>query len=176
MPRAQNGLANMPAGPMGHAAAGRKTFTTRLGRRLGFTRLGFGGAPRGNYPKALTEPGADATLAAAWDAGLRYFDTAPLYGHGRSEQRFGRLLGDKPREQFVISTKVGRLLEPCAPREVESSIFRDPLPFKIEYDYTHDAVLRSFEESLKRLRLDRVDILLVHDVEVATHGSEAAYE
>ena len=161
---------------MGQAASSRRRFTTPLGRSLDFTRLGFGGAPLGNYPRALSEAEAEATLAAAWDGGLRYFDTAPLYGHGLSEARFGRLLKPKPRDQFLISTKVGRLLEPCAPGEEDAGLFLNPLPFRVRYDYRRDAVLRSFEESLARLGLDRVDILFVHDVEPGAHGSVAAYD
>lgn len=161
---------------MGQAAASRNRFTTPLGRPLDFTRLGFGGAPLGNYPRALTEAQAEATIGAAWDCGLRYFDTAPLYGHGLSEIRFGRVLNVKPRSEFLISTKVGRLLEPCAPGEEDAGLFLNPLPFRVRYDYRRDAVLRSFEDSLGRLGLDRVDILFVHDVEPRTHGSVAAYE
>ena len=161
---------------MGQAAASRNRFTTPLGRPLDFTRLGFGGAPLGNYQRALTEAQAEATIGAAWDCGLRYFDTAPLYGHGLSEIRFGRVLNVKPRSEFLISTKVGRLLEPCAPGEEDAGLFLNPLPFRVRYDYRRDAVLRSFEDSLGRLGLDRVDILFVHDVEPRTHGSVAAYE
>jgi len=161
---------------MVQAAASRKTFTTPQGRSLDFTRLGFGGAPLGNYPRALAEDEADATVHAAWDSGLRYFDTAPLYGHGLSELRFGRVLGEKPRAEFLISTKVGRLLEPCAPGEERAGLFRNPPPLRVHFDYRRDAVLRSFEESLSRLGLDRVDIVFVHDVEPRTHGSVPAYE
>jgi D-threo-aldose 1-dehydrogenase len=150
--------------------AGRTRFTTPKGRTLSFTRLGFGGAPLGNFPKALGEAEADAVVEAAWDAGLRYFDTAPLYGHGLSERRVGRVLRGKPRGEVLISTKVGRYLEPCLPGEADSGIFQDAPPFRRVYDYSRDGVMRAFEQSLDRLGLDRVDILFVHDTDARNHG------
>src|SRR5579862_2553487 len=102
---------NMLAGPMPVAAATRRMFVTPQGRPLEFTRLGFGGAPLGNMHRALSEVEAEATVRAAWDAGLCYFDTAPLYGHGLSETRIGRALAGEARAGFILSTKVGRLLE-----------------------------------------------------------------
>jgi D-threo-aldose 1-dehydrogenase len=152
------------------AGGDRRAFTTRGGARLDFTRLGFGGAPLGNYPRALTEAEAEATVAAAWDTGARYFDTAPLYGSGLSEARMGRVLAARPRGEFVLSTKVGRLLEPCAPGEQDGGIYQDIPPLRIRYDYGYDGVMRSFEESRRRLGLDRVDILFVHDVDARNHG------
>ena len=157
-------------------AAGRRTFVTPRGRPLAFTALGFGGAPLGNMHRILTDDECVATATAAWDAGLRYFDTAPLYGHGLSEQRIGRALTGRPRAEFVISTKVGRLLEPCAAGEEGGGIYEGVPPLKVAFDYTRDGVLRSFEESLARLRLDRLDVLYVHDLERRTHGSDTAYE
>src|SRR5580700_1633253 len=100
---------------MAAAASARRPFATPRGRSLAFTMLGFGGAPLGNMHRILTDDESVATVTAAWDAGLRYFDTAPLYGHGLSEQRIGRALAGRPRAEFLVSTKVGRLLEPCAP-------------------------------------------------------------
>jgi D-threo-aldose 1-dehydrogenase len=161
---------------MSQATHVRRPFTTPLGRSLSFSVLGFGTAPLGNMGRVLTEADADAVLSAAWATGVRYVDTAPLYGHGLSETRVGRLLRDKPRDDFIVSTKVGRLLEPCSPGEEASGIFLATPPFRVRFDYTGDGVLRSFEASLKRLGLDRVDILLVHDCEPKTHGSAAAYE
>lgn len=152
-----------------------KTRPLRTGSgALDLTLLGFGGAPLGNLYTAISEEEAHATLAAAWDAGIRIYDTAPLYGFGLSEQRFGRALAERPREKFVISTKVGRLLEDCAPEAVPQINFVDTPSRTFRYDYSYDAVMRSHEESLKRLRLDRVDILLVHDVDAYTHGSREA--
>lgn len=157
-------------------AAGRTSFTTPKGRDLSFTRLGFGGAPLGNFPVALTDAAAEAVVHAAWDAGLRYFDTAPLYGHGLSELRIGRVLRDKPRSDFLISTKVGRYLEPCQPGETEGGIFQNVPPFRRVYDYSYDGVMRAFEQSLARLGLDRVDILFVHDTDARNHGGWARCE
>src|SRR4051812_456801 len=93
----------------------RTRFVTPKGAGLSFTRLGFGTAPLGNFNKVLTDPEAEAVVQAAWDAGMRLFDTAPLYGHGLSELRLGRVLRDKPRDDYVLATKVGRYLVPCAP-------------------------------------------------------------
>ena len=158
------------------SAPTRATFVTPKGRALDVTRLGFGAAPLGNMHRALTEAEAQDTLDAAWDAGVRYFDTAPLYGHGLSEMRVGRMLRDHPRADYLVSTKVGRLLEPCAPGEGDSGIYRATPQVRIRFDYSRDGVMRSFESSLKRLGLDRVDILFVHDVDARTHGSRAASE
>jgi D-threo-aldose 1-dehydrogenase len=158
------------------AASARRPFAAPRGRSLAFTRLGFGGAPLGNMHRVVGEDEADATLAAAWDAGLRYFDTAPLYGHGLSETRMGRVLAGRPRDEFLISTKVGRVLEPCVPGEQASGIFRETPPLKVRFDYTADGVRRSLDASLERLGLDRVDIALVHDLEFGAHGSAEAYE
>ncbi len=148
-------------------AAGRRPFTTPLGRRLDFTVLGQGGVAVGAMFGSLDEVGAAAVMDAAWDAGLRYYDTAPLYGFGQSERRVGRALRNRPRDTFVLSTKVGRLLEPDAAMRSEA---------KVRFDYARDGVRRSFDESLARLGLDRVDILFVHDAELPTHGAADVYE
>ncbi|HEY3796787.1 MAG TPA: aldo/keto reductase [Caulobacteraceae bacterium] len=153
---------------------GASSFTTRAGRTLAFTSLGFGGAPLGNMHRALSDAEAEATVAAAWDGGARYFDTAPLYGHGLSETRIGRALAGLPRDAFVLSTKVGRGLEPCAPGEEGAGVYKATPPLRVAFDYTRDGVLRSYEASLARLAVDRVDILYVHDLELRTHGG--AYE
>lgn len=157
-------------------AASQRVFTTRGGRRIPFTALGFGSAPLGNYRRVMTEEECDATLATAWDGGVRYFDTAPFYGLGLSETRVGRLLRTRPRADFVLSTKVGRLLEPCAPEEVNSGFFIGTPQVKFHYDYSYDGVMRSFEESRRRLCLERVDILYVHDVCGLVHGGREASE
>ncbi|WP_177198259.1 aldo/keto reductase [Novosphingobium sp. CF614] len=139
-------------------------------------RLGFGGAALGNLYRAVDDRVAEQTLAAAWDGGMRLFDTAPYYGLGRSEQRLGAFLGRRPRDAFRISTKVGRLLEPDAALAGagERHGFVAPLPYRVRFDYSYDGVMRSHESSLERLGLDRIDILLVHDIGVATHGEDAA--
>lgn len=132
-------------------------------RRIGTTNihvtaLGFGGAPIGAAEMPLDE--AAAIIQAAYDGGVRYFDTAPLYGLGVSEQRVGKGLAGLPRDEVILSTKVGRLLAPTG----------DDGALQVEYDYTYDAARRSLEASFARLGLDRVDILLCHDIDVWTHG------
>jgi D-threo-aldose 1-dehydrogenase len=138
--------------------------------------LGFGSAPLGNFLRAFTEQECDETLTAAWDNDLRYFDTAPLYGLGLSEARVGRILKQHSPQDYLLSTKVGRLLEPCAPGESNGGIYIDTPPLKFVYDYSYDGVMRSFEESLARLGLDRVDILFVHDVDGPNHGGRDGSE
>lgn len=136
---------------------------------IAVTELGFGGAPLGLVGDLLAEEEAAAVMLRAWDGGVRYFDTAPLYGHGLSEKRVGRVLRELPRDAFVLSTKVGRLL--VARDEGERMArYRDREPFAIRYDYSFDAVKRSMESSLERLGLDRIDILLCHDIDAWTHG------
>lgn len=138
------------------------------------TRMGFGGAPLGNLYRRVEEADAQATLQAAFDGGMRYFDTAPQYGLGLSEQRFGQAIRRFGRDAITLSTKVGRLLEDCPPDAVTPTAFVDTPQKKIVYDYTYDGVMRSHEASLARLGVERVDILLVHDVDVFTHGSQEA--
>jgi D-threo-aldose 1-dehydrogenase len=135
---------------------------------LRVTRLGLGCAPLGNMFTALGEEQARATVAAAWDLGLRWFDTAPLYGHGLSEKRLGAALKGRPRAEFVLATKVGRLLEPGVD---PASIFADTPPVRPRFDFTRDGVLRSVEASLERLGVDRIDVLHVHDPD--DHEEEA---
>ncbi len=157
-------------------AAAVRNFVTRRGRTLPFTTLGFGAATLGNLGKLLAEDGCDRAVRRAWDRGLRYYDTAPLYGLGLSEARLGRILKQQRREDFLLSTKVGRLIEPCAPAESNAGAFQVRPDRKYVYDYSYDGVMRSFEESLKRLALDTIDILLVHDVDGFTHGGGEASE
>ena len=126
--------------------------------------------------RVLTEAEADAALEAAWASGVRYIDTAPLYGHGLAEIRVGRMLKGIARDEVLLSTKVGRLLSPCSAGDEASGIYLEPPPFKVTFDYSYDGVMRSVEASLARLAVDRVDVLLVHDLEPAAHGSTDAYE
>ena len=150
----------------------------RLGNGgLTFTGLGFGTAPLGNLYRAISEDEAQAILARAWEAGIRYFDTAPLYGLGLSETRLNHFLRDKPRDAYVLSTKVGRLLKACAPdaRDGFGKWFEVPARQEV-YDYGHDGVLRSVEFSLERLGVDRIDILYAHDLDVFNHGSQAVLD
>ena len=150
----------------------------RLGNGgLTFTEIGFGSAPLGNLYRAISDADADAVLAAAWQGGIRYYDTAPLYGLGLSETRLNRFLRDKPREAYVLSTKVGRLLHACAPEDRDGiGKWFDVPARREEYDYGYDGVMRSFEVSLERLGLDRIDILLAHDLDVFNHGSQEALD
>lgn len=150
----------------------------RLGNGgLDFTVLGFGAAPLGNLYRAIPDGEADAVLEAAWTAGVRYFDTAPLYGFGLSETRLNRFLRGKRRDDYVLSTKVGRLLR-AVPQGKGDGIGKwFDVPSRAEiYDYGYDAVFRSLEFSLERLGLDRVDVLYAHDLDVFNHGTQAALD
>ncbi|HXC54475.1 MAG TPA: aldo/keto reductase [Rhizomicrobium sp.] len=158
------------------AADSLRSFTTRAGRTLPFTLLGFGSATLGNLGQVFSEESCDATLARAWDRGLRYFDTAPMYGLGLSETRVGRLLQRRRRGDFLLSTKAGRLLEACAPGEFDASPFIADPRLKYVYDYSYDGVMRSFEASLARLGLSAIDILFIHDVDGFTHGGRDGSE
>lgn len=147
----------------------------RLGNGgLAFTELGFGTAPLGNLYRAISDDEAHATLEAAWAAGVRYYDTAPLYGLGLSEARLNRFLRDKPRDSYVLSSKVGRYLVPAtdATRDGQGKWFEVPNRREV-YDYSHDGVMRSLEHSFERLGVDRIDILFVHDIDVPNQGSRA---
>jgi D-threo-aldose 1-dehydrogenase len=147
--------------------------TRRIGKTaLEVTEYSFGGASLGNLYEAVSRENAMAVLDAAWTSGMRYFDTAPHYGFGLSERRFGDYLRTKPRDSYVLSTKVGRLLHPVPEDQVPDLGFVDPLPFKLEYDYSYDGIMRSVEFSYARLGLNRIDILYVHDIGVYTHGVE----
>jgi D-threo-aldose 1-dehydrogenase len=141
-------------------------------RRLGksdveVTPLGLGCAPLGNLYLEIGDEQAAATVDAAWDAGLRFFDTAPHYGLGLSERRLGAALRGRPRDEYVVSTKVGRLLvaNPGGAGRRDDDIFEVPGDLRREWDFSADGVLRSFEQSLDRLGLDRVDVLFIHDPE-----------
>ena len=150
---------------------------TRTWDRLGnggltFTELGFGTAPLGNLYRAISDDEAHAILEMAWEAGVRYYDTAPLYGLGLSETRLNRFLRDKPRDEYVLSTKVGRLLRAATPETRDGFGKWFDVPARNEvYDYTYDGVMRSVEASLERLGTHRVDMLFAHDIDVANHGS-----
>jgi D-threo-aldose 1-dehydrogenase len=150
----------------------------RLGNGgLTFTELGFGAAPMANLYRAISDDDAQATLTAAWDAGVRYFDTAPLYGLGLSETRLNRFLRGKPRDEYVISTKIGRLLRATTQDKRDGHTKWFDVPARNEvFDYTYDGVMRSLAFSLERLGLDRVDLLYAHDLDVFTHGSQAVLD
>ena len=141
------------------------------GTDLTVPTLGFGGAPLGGLFDAVSKAQAEATLREAFKAGMTYVDTAPFYGFGNSERRVGDLLR---RQNYVLSTKVGRLLRPGLPDNPAAMGWPDPLPFHPVFDYSHDGIRRSFEDSLQRLGLDRIDILYVHDIGTVTHGDDNA--
>lgn len=146
----------------------------RLGNGgLTFTELGFGTAPLGNLYKSITDVEADAILTRAWDSGVRYYDTAPLYGFGLSETRLNRFLRNKPRDDYVLSSKVGRLLQACPPDQRDGVGKWFDVPSRQEvYDYTYDGVMRSVEASLERLGVYRIDMLFAHDIDLANQGSQ----
>lgn len=149
-------------------------FTKRtVGRtRLQVTTLGLGTATMGGSRIPMTQQSGQAVVAAAWEAGVRYFDTAPFYGVGAAERRAGDVLRDKNRDDWVLSTKVGRLLRPKVGNTPSPDGRLSPLPFEVIYDYTYDGIMRSVEDSYQRLGLARIDILYVHDIGVYQHGEE----
>jgi len=134
-----------------------------LGRTtLRVTRLGLGTAPLGGLFEAVSDDEAHRVVEAAWQSGMRFFDTAPLYGHGLAEQRLGTVLRTKPRDEFVLASKVGRLLRADAPPE-PGQAYKGVPPVNPVFDFSYDGVMRSVEESLTRFGLDRVDVLHIHD-------------
>jgi D-threo-aldose 1-dehydrogenase len=137
------------------------------------TTLGFGCAPIGGLLGGVDPAEASGALDAAWQGGVRFFDTAPFYGFGASERRTGDALSAHRRGEFVLSTKAGRLLTPDANPPGEQNGWVRPLPFRPVYDYGYDAVRRSLEDSLQRLGLERIDVLLLHDIGAMTHGNDA---
>lgn len=145
--------------------------TRPLGRTsLRVTILGLGCATIGGHRIPVTRETAGGVVRAAWAAGLRYFDTAPFYGFGQSERCVGDALRSEPRDQWVLSTKVGRLLRPhTAPA---TRCHHHPMPFDLMFDYTYDGIMRSFEDSLQRLGLARIDILWAHDLGTRQHGPD----
>lgn len=154
---------------------------TRRWDRLGngglkLTELGFGAAPLGNLYRAVSEQEARAVLDRAWEQGIRFYDTAPLYGLGLSETRLNPFLRGKPRDSYVLSSKVGRLLRTCKPGEERDCIgkFFDVPNRREVYDFTYDGVMRSVEFSLERLGVDRIDILFAHDLDLFNHKTTAA--
>jgi D-threo-aldose 1-dehydrogenase len=136
---------------------------------LHLTELGFGGGAIGGLYAAVGREAAMGAMQAGWDSGMRYFDTAPFYGFGLSERRVGDFLRDKA--SYVLSTKVGKILRAVPKDQVPDHGFVDPLPFAVDFDYSYDAIMRSFEFSLARLGLNRIDILYVHDLEKRSLGA-----
>ncbi len=174
----------MPFDPKERRRVGRTSVTV--------TRLGFGGAPIGGLFSLVTDEDAIETVHRAWELGIRYFDTAPLYGYGASERRIGAALAGLPRDELTISTKVGRLIRPADALADDADIDRQELDGRENafyvgtgavrpvFDYSYDGVMRSLEESLERLGLERVDIAYIHDPddhwEAAITGAYPALE
>ena len=146
-------------------------------RRIGTTALtlpvfGFGAAHLGELYTMVPEAQSQATLNGAWEAGVRYFDTAPWYGRGLSEHRLGAFLRGKPRGEFQVTTKVGRTLHrPPDPAQFDRSPWLGGLNFAVRFDYTYDGIMRSYEQALQRIALDTVDALVIHDLDAAFHGA-----
>ena len=149
-----------------------------LRRRVGktsleVTQLGMGGASLGDMRESIPESQASATIEAAHAAGIGYFDTSPWYGNGKSELRFGHVLRTKPRDSFVLSTKVGRVhARPADPDTYAHPGWAGGLAFEPRFDYTRDGILKSYEMSLARLGLNRVEALLIHDLDPRHQKSE----
>lgn len=138
------------------------------GTEVSVTCLGLGGGALGGLYDPVSEADAVATVDRAYEAGIRYFDTAPLYGHGRSEERIGMALDGIPRESYALSCKVGVIIEPKPDRTPElESRYADPFLLDGHYDFSYDGAMRSLEGSLKRLRTDRLDIVYIHDPDEA---------
>ena len=143
------------------------------------TKLGFGSAGIGDLNEILEEDQVQQILQAAWDGGIRYFDTSPFYGHGKSEHRVGHFLRQQPRSEFMLSTKVGRIFRAASPsggsarqNRSDPASFVGALPFDFYYDYSYDGIMRSYEDSLQRLGLPSIDLLLIHDLDFWFHKTE----
>ena len=134
--------------------------------------IGFGGATLADLNTKLDDIECYKTLEKAFNSGINYFDTAPLYGYGLSEHRLGNFLKTLNRDQFILSTKVGRYMTPADPDKIDRLIFKSTLDFSPNFDYSYDGVMRSFEQSLFRLGLSKIDICLIHDVDGVTHKEE----
>ena len=145
--------------------------TRRAGQTaLELTVLGLGGATLGGNAAELSDDDGRKLVQAGWDAGIRYFDTAPYYGYGRSEHMMGD--GLRFKDGWVLSTKVGRILSPRKTPQAPTDLWTSPLPFEARFDYGYDGTMRSYEDSIQRLGLDRIDILYIHDIDIFTHGAE----
>jgi D-threo-aldose 1-dehydrogenase len=147
--------------------------TRQVGRTpLKLTVLGLGTGTIGGHRIPVTQREGEAVVGAAWSAGVRYFDTAPFYGFGKACRIVGDALRELPREDWVLSTKAGRLLRP-QPGAGGAGALQHPMPFEDVFDYSYDGIMRSFEDDLQRLGLARIDILYVHDIGARQHGKDA---
>ncbi len=144
------------------------------GTGVSVTEFGLGTAPLGDLFETLEEDTAQGVLKAAWDVGVRFYDTSPFYGSGKSEHRLGHFLRQKPRDEFVISTKVGRVFRPVHDLAAfDPGPFTGALPFEFTVDYSYDGIMRSYEDSLQRLSLPSVDLLVIHDLDFYFYETEA---
>jgi len=150
--------------------------TTTVGRAPALTRLGLGTSPFGNLYRPTTDDETLEAVDVAWEGGVRYFDTAPHYGLGLAERRLGAALAGRPRDEFIVSTKVGRALVPTPEnaRQLDDDGFHVPAVYRREWDFSRDGILRSLEQSLNRLGMDRVDVLYLHDPD--HHWEQASTE
>lgn len=137
---------------------------------LEVTAFGFGTAPVGNIFREIDETTSDAMFQRSWDEGIRFYDTAPMYGHGLSELRTGYSLRWKNRDDFVLASKVGRVLTPARKAEIDYAPWTNAGRFHMEFDYSYDGTMRSFEDSLQRMGLEHIDILFIHDIDRFTRG------
>ncbi len=150
----------------------------RIGRTaIDVTELGLGGAPIGGFRVTIPDAEAVALVDAAYQAGIAFFDTSPFYGYGRSELRMGAALREKPRDSYVLSTKIGRVMRTLRPGEVVADLRPNCLPgFAPTFDYTYDGVMRSLEQSHLRMGIARIDVALIHDVDFWTTQDRAVLE
>ena len=149
--------------------------TRQVGKTNAYvTAFGLGTAPLGDLFEPISEEQAQRTIQAAWDAGVRYFDTSPFYGYGKSEHRVGHFLRQQPRHEYMLSTKVGRVFQATANLATfDKGTWANPLPFDFVVDYSYDGIMRSFEDSLQRLGLPSIDLLVIHDLDFYFHQNEA---
>jgi D-threo-aldose 1-dehydrogenase len=139
---------------------------------LEVTAFGFGTAPIGNFLRPIDDATADTMIQRAWDAGVRFFDTAPMYGHGLAELRTGHSLRWKDRDDFVLASKAGRLLTPARRDTIDFSPWVNAAPFTMRFDYSYDGTMRCIEDSLQRLGLERMDMCFIHDIDRFTRGAD----
>ena len=144
----------------------------KFGRtRLDVTAFAFGTAPLGNFLHEVDENVAQDMIGRAWDAGVRFYDTAPMYGHGLAELRLGQALRWKNRDDFVLASKVGRVLHPARRADIDFTPWNNAAPNTMAFDYSYDGTMRAFEDSLQRLALERIDMLFIHDIDHFTQGA-----
>ena len=139
---------------------------------LEVSAFGFGTAPVGNIFEEIDEKTSDEMFQVAWDSGVRFYDTAPMYGHGLSEYRTGYSLRWENRSDFILSSKVGRLLHPARKEDINYAPWTNAGRFEVEFNYSYDATMRSVDDSLQRMGLESIDILYIHDIDKFTRGDE----